>query len=109
MCVAWTSDLSIWERKRFCAFHLERLRRCLGRCAAFRLDRAAVSARAAGVLRRARDTIEFSYQHCVASLVDFLDARADYRSVQVNYLNLVASYLDAADQSNLAAGREVIQ
>lgn len=55
-----------------------------------------------------RDTIEFSYQHGAASLLDFLNAQADYRSVQVNYLNLIASYLDAASQLNLAVGREVI-
>jgi outer membrane protein, heavy metal efflux system len=58
---------------------------------------------------RVRDTISFSYQHGAASLLDFLNAQADYRSVQVNYLNLVASYLEAANQLNLAAGREVIQ
>ena len=56
-----------------------------------------------------RDTISFSYQHGAASLLDFLDAQADYRAVQVNYLNLVASYLNAAAQLNLAVGREVIQ
>jgi len=56
-----------------------------------------------------RDTISFSYQHGAASLLDFLNAQADYRSVQVNYLNLVASYLNAASQLNLAVGREVIQ
>jgi outer membrane protein, heavy metal efflux system len=55
-----------------------------------------------------RDTISFSYQHGAASLLDFLNAQADYRSVQVNYLNLIASYLDAAGQLNLAVGREVI-
>lgn len=55
-----------------------------------------------------RDTIEFSYQHGAASLLDFLNAQADYRSVQVAYLNLIGSYLDAANQLNLAAGREVI-
>jgi cobalt-zinc-cadmium efflux system outer membrane protein len=55
-----------------------------------------------------RDTIAFSYQHGGASLLDFLNAQADYRSVQVNYLNLVASYLNAASQLNLAVGREVI-
>jgi outer membrane protein, heavy metal efflux system len=55
-----------------------------------------------------RDTIAFSYQHGAASLLDFLNAQADYRSVQVNYLNLVAAYLDAANQLNLAVGREVI-
>ena len=56
-----------------------------------------------------RDTISFSYQHGAASLLDFLNAQADYRSVQVNYQNLVASYLNAASQLNLAVGREVIQ
>ncbi|HXX15083.1 MAG TPA: TolC family protein [Candidatus Eremiobacteraceae bacterium] len=55
-----------------------------------------------------RDTIAFSYQHGGASLLDFLNAQADYRSVQVNYWDLVASYLNAAAQLNLAVGREVI-
>ena len=58
---------------------------------------------------RVRDTIEFSYQHGQAALVDFLDSQRDYRSVQVTYLNLVGSYLSAANQLNLAVGREVIQ
>jgi cobalt-zinc-cadmium efflux system outer membrane protein len=57
---------------------------------------------------RVRDTIAFSYEHGSASLLDFLNAQADYRSVQVNYLNLVASYLNAASQLNLAVGREVL-
>jgi cobalt-zinc-cadmium efflux system outer membrane protein len=57
---------------------------------------------------RVRDVIAFSYQQGGASLLDFLNAQADYRSVQVSYLNLVASYLNAANQLNLAAGREVI-
>ena len=56
-----------------------------------------------------RDTISFSYENGAASLLDFLNAQADYRSVQLNYLNLVASYLEAASQLNLAVGREVIQ
>jgi outer membrane protein, heavy metal efflux system len=58
---------------------------------------------------RVRDTIAFSYEHGAASLLDFLNAQAEYRSVQVNYLNLVASYLSAANQLNLAVGREVVQ
>jgi cobalt-zinc-cadmium efflux system outer membrane protein len=58
---------------------------------------------------RVRDTISFSYQHGAASLLDFLNAQSDYRGVQLNYLNLVGSYLDAAGQLNLAVGREVIQ
>jgi cobalt-zinc-cadmium efflux system outer membrane protein len=57
---------------------------------------------------RVRDTVAFSYQHGGASLLDFLNAQADYRSVQVNYLNLVAAYLNAANQLNLAVGREVL-
>ncbi|MGA2431337.1 MAG: TolC family protein [Candidatus Acidiferrum sp.] len=58
---------------------------------------------------RVRDTISFSYEHGAASLLDFLGAQADYRGVQVNYLNLIGAYLDAAGQLNLAVGREVIQ
>jgi cobalt-zinc-cadmium efflux system outer membrane protein len=58
---------------------------------------------------RIRDTISFSYEHGAASLLDYLNAQADYRAVQLNYLNLVASYLDAANQLNLAVGHEVIQ
>ena len=57
---------------------------------------------------RVRDTIAFSYDHGAASLLDFLNAQADYRSVQLNYLNLIGSYLQAASQLNLAVGREVI-
>ena len=56
-----------------------------------------------------RDTISFSYQHGAASLLDFLNAQADYRAEQVNYLNLVGSYLDAVSQLNLAVGREVLR
>jgi len=58
---------------------------------------------------RVRDTISFSYDSGAASLLDFLNAQADYRSVQLNYLNLIASYLEAASQLNRAVGREVLQ
>jgi len=58
---------------------------------------------------RVRDTIGFSYEHGAASLLDSLSAQAQYRSVQVNYLNLVASYMNATNQLNQAVGREVIQ
>jgi outer membrane protein, heavy metal efflux system len=57
---------------------------------------------------RIRDTISFSYEHGAASLLDFLNAQADYRGVQLSYLNLISSYLVAASQLNLAVGREVI-
>jgi len=58
---------------------------------------------------RVRDTEAFAYQHGGASLLDFLNTENDYRAVQLNYLNLVGSYLTAASQLNLAIGREVIQ
>lgn len=58
---------------------------------------------------RVRDTLTFSYQRGGASLLDFLQAERDYRSVQVNYVNLVAAYLNAVSQLNLAIGQEVIQ
>ncbi|HEY7335252.1 MAG TPA: TolC family protein [Bryobacteraceae bacterium] len=58
---------------------------------------------------RVRETITLSYQHGAASLLDFLQAQQDYRGIQLSYLNLVASYLNAAGQLNLAVGREVVQ
>src|SRR6202167_1958436 len=57
---------------------------------------------------RVRDTIFFSYQNGGASLLDFLNAQSEYRSVQLNYVNLVGSYLTAAGPLNMAVGREVI-
>ena len=58
---------------------------------------------------RVRDTIAFSYQHGGASLIDFLNAQSEYRTVELSYLNLIGSYLTAAAQLNLAVGREVLQ
>ena len=57
---------------------------------------------------RVRDTVFFSYQHGGTSLLDFLNAETDYRTVQLNYVNLVGAYLTSAAQMNLAVGREVI-
>jgi outer membrane protein, heavy metal efflux system len=57
---------------------------------------------------RVRDTIFFSYQNGGASLLDYLNAQSEYRNVQLNYVNLVGSYLTAAAQLNQAVGREVI-
>ena len=57
---------------------------------------------------RVRDTVLFSYQRGGASLIDFLLAQQDYRSVRLNYATLVGAYLTAAAQLNLAVGREVI-
>jgi outer membrane protein, heavy metal efflux system len=58
---------------------------------------------------RVRDTVFFSYQHGGASLLDFLNAESEYRTVELSYVNLVGSYLTAAAQMNLAVGREVIR
>ena len=55
-----------------------------------------------------RDTVDFAYRNGGASLLDFLSAQNDYRTLQLNYLNLIGSYLTAANQLNLAVGREVI-
>jgi len=57
---------------------------------------------------RVRDTVTFSYQRGAASLVDFLQAQQEYRSVQVGYVNLIASFLNATNQLNLAVGQEVM-
>lgn len=58
---------------------------------------------------RVRDTVQFSYQHGGASLLDFLNAESEYRNVQLSYVNLVGAYLTAVAQLNQAVGREVIQ
>ncbi len=58
---------------------------------------------------RVRDTVTYSYEHGGASLMDFLNAQGDYRTVQLAYAQLIGSYLTAAGQLNLAVGREVIQ
>jgi outer membrane protein, heavy metal efflux system len=55
-----------------------------------------------------RDTVSFAYTRGGASLLDFLQAQQDYRSTELNYLNLVGSYLTAAAQLNMAVGQEVI-
>ena len=57
---------------------------------------------------RVRETVQFSYQHGGASLLDFLNAQGDYRTVRLSYVNLVGAYLTAAAQLNEAVGREVI-
>lgn len=56
-----------------------------------------------------RETVRFSYEHGGASLLDFLNAENDYRSIQLSYLDLIGSYLTASAQLNLAVGREVLQ
>jgi cobalt-zinc-cadmium efflux system outer membrane protein len=58
---------------------------------------------------RVRETISFSYQHGGSSLLDFLQAQQDYRTIQLSYVNLVGSFLTAAAQMSVAVGREVMQ
>jgi len=55
-----------------------------------------------------RDTVSFAYTRGGASLLDFLQAQQDYRSTELNYLNLVGSYMTASAQLNMAVGQEVI-
>jgi outer membrane protein, heavy metal efflux system len=54
-----------------------------------------------------RESVSFAYQKGGASLLDLLDAQKAYRDAQVNYRNLVATYLSAANQLSMAVGREV--
>lgn len=56
-----------------------------------------------------RDTVTYSYEHGGASLMEFLNAQSEYRTVQLAYVQLVGAYLTAAGQLNLAVGREVLQ
>jgi len=56
-----------------------------------------------------RDKMSFSYRNGGASLLDYLDAEKSYRDTQLAYLNLIGSYLTAAAQMNMAAGRDVVQ
>jgi outer membrane protein, heavy metal efflux system len=56
-----------------------------------------------------RDKVAFSYQRGGAALLDYLQGQQDYRAVQQAYVNLIASYLVAAAQLNMAVGQEVIQ
>jgi cobalt-zinc-cadmium efflux system outer membrane protein len=57
---------------------------------------------------RVRDTVTFSYQRGGVSLADFLQSQQEYRVVQISYVNLVAAFLNAVNQLNLAIGQEVI-
>jgi cobalt-zinc-cadmium efflux system outer membrane protein len=55
-----------------------------------------------------RDKMSFSFKNGGASLLDYLDAEKSYRDTRLAYLNLIGSYLTAAAQMDMAAGREVI-
>ncbi len=55
-----------------------------------------------------RDKMSFSYRNGGASLLDYLDAAKSYRDARLAYLNLIGSYLTAAAQMNMAAGRDVL-
>ena len=56
-----------------------------------------------------RDRMAFAFRNGGASLLDYLDAEKAYRDTRLAYLNLIGSYLTAAAQMNLAAGREVVE
>jgi cobalt-zinc-cadmium efflux system outer membrane protein len=55
-----------------------------------------------------RNRMTVSFQNGGASLLDFLDAEKAYRDTRLTYLNLIGSYLTAAAQMNMAAGREIV-
>jgi len=57
---------------------------------------------------RVRDTVTYSFQRGAASLLDFLNAESDYRTVQINYLTLIGTYLTSVAQLNQAVGSEAI-
>jgi cobalt-zinc-cadmium efflux system outer membrane protein len=56
-----------------------------------------------------RDRVEFAYHNGGNSLLDYLDAEKSYRDTRLAYLNLIGSYLTAAAQMNMAAGRDVVE
>jgi cobalt-zinc-cadmium efflux system outer membrane protein len=56
-----------------------------------------------------RDRMSFSFRNGGASLLDFLDAEKAYRDTRLAYSNLIGSYLTAAAQMDMAAGREVVE
>jgi cobalt-zinc-cadmium efflux system outer membrane protein len=56
-----------------------------------------------------RDKVSFAFHNGGSSLLDYLDAEKAYRDTRLAYVNLIASYLTAAAQMNMAAGREVMQ
>lgn len=55
-----------------------------------------------------REIVSFSYSKGGSTLLDFLDAQKEYRDTQLNYTNLIASYLSAVNQLELAMGREIL-
>ncbi len=56
-----------------------------------------------------RNKMQFAYQNGGASLLDYLDAEKSFRDTRLSYLTLVGSYLTAAAQMNMAAGRDVVE
>lgn len=56
-----------------------------------------------------RDKVSFAYHNGGASLLDYMDAEKSFRDTRLAYVNLIAAYLTAAAQMNMAAGREVVQ
>jgi cobalt-zinc-cadmium efflux system outer membrane protein len=62
-----------------------------------------------GLATDVRNKMSFAYQNGGASLLDYLDAEKSYRDTRLAYLNLIGSYLTAAAQMNMAAGRDVVE
>jgi cobalt-zinc-cadmium efflux system outer membrane protein len=62
-----------------------------------------------GLATDVRNKMSFAYQNGGASLLDYLDAEKSYRDTRLAYLNLIGSYLTAAAQMNMAAGRDIVE
>lgn len=58
---------------------------------------------------RVRESVSYSYSRGGSTLLDFLDAQKAYRDAELAYRNLIASYLSAVNQLNMAVGQEVMQ
>lgn len=54
--------------------------------------------------QQSRDISEYAYRHGAASLLDFLDAERNFRSIQLAYRQALASYLLAVEQLRQAVG-----
>jgi len=54
--------------------------------------------------QKSRDISEYAYKKGAASLLDFLDAERTYRANQLAYLQALASYMTALEQTRQAVG-----
>lgn len=58
--------------------------------------------------KESRDISQYAYTRGAASLLDFLDAERSYRSIQLSYLQVLASYMTAVEQLREAVGTRTL-